>query len=93
MALGRKSIAEKYFEETPEYEEKGTWIIVYDFKSKPNPRFWSNLQKLFSLIGAGEVIQYSVLKMTSRRGVGAAVKIARHYGANIMVFKGVEVLI
>ena len=88
--MGRKSIADKYYEETPEYVEEGTWLIVYDFGSKPNPRFWSNLKKLLTLVDAGSVVQYSVLKMTSKRGMISAVKIARHYGANVMVFKGEE---
>ena len=91
--LGRKSIADKYYEETPEYEEEGTWIIVYNFGSKPNPRFWSNLKRLLTLVDAGAVVQYSVLKTSSKRGMVTAVKIARHYGASIMVFKGEEVLI
>ena len=89
--LGRKSVAEKYYEETPEHEENGTLLVIYDFGSKPNPRFWSNLRRLLMLVGAGSVVQYSVLKMTSKRGMITSVKLARHYGANVMIFKGEEV--
>jgi len=38
-------------------------------------------------------VQYSVVKMASKRGVVVAVKIARHYGADVLVFKGEEVII
>ena len=91
--LGRKSLAEKYYEETPEYEEEGTWLFVYDFTIKPNPRFWSNLRKLLQLIGNGSTVQYSVLMIKSKRGVIALGKLARHYGATIIVFKGEEIQI
>ena len=91
--MGRKSIAEKYYEETPEYKETGTWLIIYDFGSKPNPRFWTNLRRLLALVGSGSVVQYSVLKMTCKRGVIAAVKLARHYGANVLLLKGEEIIL
>ena len=94
--MGRKSIAERYFEETPEEDEVGSWLVVYDFKMKPNPRFWSNLRRLIGLVGGGargSFVQYSVVKMTRKRGVVVAVKIARHYGADVLVFKGEEISI
>jgi len=39
--MGRKSLAEKFYEETSEEEdgEEGTWLVLYDFGSKPNLRF------------------------------------------------------
>lgn len=38
---GRKRLAEEYCEETSEEEcgEEGTWLVMYNFGSKPNPRF------------------------------------------------------
>jgi len=90
--MGRKSLAEKYYEETSEEdEEEGTWLVMYDFGSKPNPRFWGNVKRLIGLVGEGSLVQYSVFMTRSRRGAMAAEMIARHYGASVMVFKGEEV--
>lgn len=36
------------------------------------------------------MVQYSVFLTRRKRGAIAAVKIARHYGAEVMVFKGEE---
>ncbi len=91
--MGRKSIAEEYYEEIPEKEdeEEGTWLVLYDFKSKPNPRFWANIKRLIGLVGEGSLVQYSVFMTRSRRCAMASEKIARHYGARVMVFKGEEI--
>ena len=35
--------------------------------------------------------QYSVFRTGSRRGAIAVVKLARHYGAEVVVFKGEEI--
>jgi hypothetical protein len=91
--LGRKSIAEIFYEGISEEEdaEKGTWLVMYDFKSKPNPRFWANLKRLIGLVGEGSMVQYSVFMTRSRRCAMASDRIARHYGARVMVFKGEEI--
>jgi len=90
--MGRKSLAEEYYEETSKKdEEEGTWLVMYDFKSKPNPRFWGNVRRLIGLVGEGSLVQYSVFMTRSRRGAMAAERLARHYGASVMVFKGEEV--
>jgi len=89
--LGRKSIAEEYYSEIPEDEEEGTWLVMYDFKSKPNPRFWGNVKRLIGLVGEGSLVQYSVFMTRNKRGAMAAERIARHYGASVMVFKGESV--
>ena len=91
--MGRKSIAEEYYEEIPEKEdeEEGTWLVLYDFGSKPNPRFWANIKRLVVLVGEGSLVQYSVFMTRSRRGAMVCERIARHYGASVMVFKGAQV--
>ena len=91
--MGRKSLAEEYYGEISEKEdeEEGTWLVLYDFKSKPNPRFWANIKRLIGLVGEGSLVQYSVFMTKSRRGAMACEKIARHYGARLMVFKGEEI--
>ena len=90
--MGRKSLAEKFYKETPETDEDDSdWLMIYDFKHKPNPRFWSNLKRLHVLIGNSSMIQYSVFKTKSKRGAMAAAKLAKHYGAKVTIFKGEEV--
>ncbi len=85
-------MAEIYYEETLEEEkEEGTWLVMYDFKSKPNPRFWMNIHRLIGLVGEGSMVQYSVFLTGSKRCAMASERIARHYGAKVMVFKGEEV--
>jgi len=85
--LGRKSIAETYFKEIPDDEEEGTWLVLYDFKSKPNPRFWSNLKGVKKLTGAGSLVQYSVFMTENKRGALTVVKLARHYGGKVLLYK------
>ena len=92
--MPRNSLAEKFLEETEEYEEEtdGTWIVFYDFKAmKPNPRFWKNMNRLINLLDDSSMIQYSVFTTTQRRGAKTAKKLAKHYGAEVKVFKGEEV--
>ncbi|EMR73347.1 hypothetical protein MCGE09_00464 [Thaumarchaeota archaeon SCGC AB-539-E09] len=93
--MGRKSLAQEFFEWIPAEEEDGfdrTWIVLYDFKGiKPNPKFWVNLRRLKGLSGSGSLVQYSVFMTRSRRGAAVAVMLARHYGGEVMVFRGEEV--
>ena len=90
--MGRKSLAEEYLDEVPEGEEaEGTWLVMYDFGSKPNPRFWGNLRRLRGLVGESSMVQYSVFMTRSRRGAMVAEKLATHYGAKVDVFKGEQV--
>ena len=88
--MGRKSLAEEYLNEVPEgdKEKEGIWLVMYDFGSKPNPRFWSNLRRLIRLVGEGSMVQYSVFMSRSKRGAIVAERLARHYGAQVDVFKG-----
>ena len=89
ISLGRKSIAQKIYEGLEGFEDEGgTWLVIYDFKSKPNPRFWGNLRRLKRFVGEGELIQYSVYKTGSRRGALSAKNVAEYYGAEVVIFKG-----
>ena len=91
--MGRKSLAQKFYEEIPNEEDRvnGTWIVFYDFRGqKPNPKFWTNLNRLIALLDNGSMVQYSVFMTKRRRGAISAVKLAKHYGAEVMVFKGEE---
>jgi len=48
--MGRISLAKKYYEETETDDEKGTWLVLYDFKGiKPSSKFWANLKRDYCL--------------------------------------------
>ena len=90
----RKSLAEKFYEGTSEEEdgEEGTWLVLYDFKGvKPNPRFWANVRRLMGLVGGSRLVQYSVFMTGSREGAIVAGRLVRHYGGEVVAFKGEEV--
>lgn len=90
--MGRISLAKKYYEETETDDEKGTWLVLYDFKGiKPSGKFWTNLKRVHALVGEGSLIQYSVFTTESKRGAITAVRLAKHYGAQVKLFKAEEV--
>ena len=87
--MGRKSLALKIYENGEDIEdETGTWLVLYDFKGiKPNSKFWDNLHRIKNLAGSGSLIQYSVFQSNSKRGTVSALKIARHYGAESIMYR------
>jgi len=87
--MGRKSLALKIYEDCEDIEEEpGTWLVLYDFKGiKPSSKFWDNLHRIKNLAGSGSLIQYSVFQSNSKRGAVSALKIARHYGAESIMYK------
>ncbi len=90
--MGRKSLAQKIFEETEPDNEKGTWLVLYDFKAiKPSSKFWTNQKRIQTIVGEGALIQYSVFKTQSKRGALTAVKLAQHYGANTEIYKAEKI--
>ena len=94
--MGRKSLAESFynFVTVKEPQETSTWIVLYDFHGiKPNSRFWYNVKRLAKLAGDGSLVQYSVFMTRSKRGALTAVKLAEHYGAEVLLIKGEVVVI
>ncbi len=94
--MGRKSLAESFYNSVTvkEPQETSTWIVLYDFHGiKPNSRFWYNLKRLAKLAGDGSLVQYSVFMTRSKRGALTAVKLAEHYGAEVLLIKGEVVVI
>ena len=87
--MGRKSLAEKLYEETENIAmEDGTWLVLYDFKGiKPTTRYWTNLNRLIKIAGGGSLVQYSVFTPKDRRVAVVANKLAMHYGAETIVYK------
>jgi len=90
--MGRISLAKKYYEETETDDESGSWLVLYDFKGiKPSSKFWANIKRIQALVGVGSLIQYSVFTTDSKRGALTAVKLAKHYKAEVKLFKAEEV--
>lgn len=87
--MGRRSLAEKFYQETENLpEEAGTWLVLYDFRGiKPSVKYWTNLNRLIKMTGGGSLIQYSVFTTKEKRAAFVARKLAKHYGAETIVYK------
>ena len=87
--MGRRSLAEIFYQETENLpEEVGTWLVLYDFKGiKPSVKYWTNLNRLIKMTGGGSLIQYSVFATKEKRAAFVARKLAKHYGAETIVYK------
>ena len=91
--MGRKSLAEKLFNNVKaEYEEEtGTYLVLYDFKGvKAKTNFWDNVKRIKDLVNGGSLIQYSVFKTTSKRGAITVQRLAKHYGAETILYRADE---
>ncbi len=88
--MGRKSLAEKYYEQVEKdyEEERGTWLVLYDFKGvKANSKFWSNMKRVEDLVDGGSLIQYSVFTTASKRGAITVSRLAEHYGGETILYR------
>ena len=88
--MGRKSLAEKiYMQVEEDYEEdRGTWLVLYDFKGiKANSKFWINIKRVENLVDGGSLIQYSVFTTASKRGAITVLRLAKHYGAETILYR------
>ena len=88
--MGRRSLAEKIYMRVEEdhEEEKGTWLVLYDFKGmKPSTKFWNNMRRVMDLVDGGSLIQYSVFRTESKRGAVTVLRLAKHYGAEAILYR------
>jgi len=88
--MGRKSLAEKLYEQVKEdhEEELGTWLALYDFKGlKPNTKFWTNVKRVMNLVNGGSLIQYSIFKTASKIGAITVIRLAKHYRAETILYR------
>ncbi|MCW4050743.1 MAG: hypothetical protein NWE89_13515 [Candidatus Bathyarchaeota archaeon] len=87
--MGRRSLAEIILDQIPEYpDEESQWIVLYDFRDmKPNPNFWKNLDRVKMKMGDGHNPQFSVFLTNKRKAAIAAARLARHYKAEVLVYK------
>ena len=88
--MGRKSLAEqlieKYIEEPPGDE---TLLVVYDFQDvKPVTKFYDNINRVKTLTGDGQLIQYSVYLTKDQRGAKTIRDLVHHYGGQVFIFRG-----
>ena len=88
--MGRRSLAEKFYEQVErDYEEeRGTWLVLYDFKGvKANSKFWTNMKRVEKLVDGGSLIQYSVFTTASKRGAITVLRLAEHYGGEAILYR------
>jgi len=89
---GKKSLAEKILEDLEDEEdEEGGFLICYDFKEKPRTPFYKNLERLFSSLEGGSMIQKSVVSCRRLKTALAIRALAEHYGAEVKVFRAEEI--
>ena len=88
--MGRKSLAHQIFEEYKEQEPgENTWLILYDFPGiKPTSKFYDNVNRIKSLAGDGQLVQYSVFMTRDQRAAKATRDLVKHYGGQVMMFVG-----
>ena len=88
--MGRKSLAEKYYQQVEEdfEEDRGTWLVLYDFRGvKANSKFWINMKRVEDLVGGGSLIQYSVFTTASKRGAITVLRLVEHYGGESILYR------
>ncbi len=88
--MGRKSLAEKIFEEYKKQEPgEDTWLIIYDFPGiKPTGKFYDNLNRIKTMATDGQLVQYSVYMTRDQRAAKATRDLVKHYDGQVMMFKG-----
>jgi len=92
LRVGRKRLADRILEELKEEpDDNHTYIIVYDFSWKKNPKeFYQCLRDLRELGCNITVVQKSVLKCLGKRAARAVFRLARRYGAEVYAYKVLE---
>ena len=88
--MGRRSLAEKFYEQVErDYEEeRGTWLVLYDFKGvKADGKFWTNMKRVGNLVEGGSLVQYSVFTTASKRGAITVSRLAEHYGGETILYR------
>lgn len=89
--LPRKSLAEKFYEETAIDQEVGSWLVLYSFKGiKAGTKYWKNLARVIDLAG-GDAEMRGVFKTNSKRGALTVIKIVEHYSGESSLYKVEEV--
>lgn len=92
--MPRKSLARKIMSElNPNKikESKGYYLVVYDFDTshlkKIPSRFYKNLNEIHSETRDLVLVQKSVIECARFSTVKAIVRLAKHYGAKVNVYR------
>ena len=87
--MGRKSLAEKMYEQFKDSEPgDATWLIVYDFPGKkPSTKFYENLHRIKSLGTDGQLIRSGVYKTGDIRVTITLQLLIKHYGGEVTLFR------
>ena len=83
---GRPSTADKILDDLDDTEEDN-FLVLYDFSSKPSLYFYKNVKIIQEKLEDGVRIQASVYQCRLLKTARAIDKLARHYGANCLVFR------
>ena len=88
--MGRKSLAEQFFEEYKDQEPgENTWLVIYDFPNmKPTTKFYDNLNRIKTLAMDGQLVQFSVYMTRDQRAAKATRDLVKLYDGQVMMFRG-----
>jgi len=85
---GRKRLVSKILESLDVREERGMYVVVYDFYTKSIPKeFYKSLKYLDEEGYLIVQLQRSVIYTNSLKCALAIKELAKHYGATVEVFK------
>ena len=95
--MPRRSIAEKILKEVEISDDKGKYIIVYDFPlrygEKISIKFYKNLHRILLHDKNSINIQKSVIMVSSLKISKAIAKLIKHYGGKVQIFRVHEEII
>jgi len=83
-----KTIAKTILEELEdESDEKGNFLVFYDFKQKPSQYFYRNLNRIIEALEDGERIQVSIIECKRLKTAQAIEKLAKRYKADVLLYR------
>lgn len=88
--MGRKSLADHFFERYRVEEPGGLfWIVLYNFENmKLSKRFYHNLTKAIALTKEEVLLQHSRVITRDQRIAKTVRDLVLHYGGKVTLFKG-----
>lgn len=85
---GKKTIASRILASLEtETDEKGVFLVFYDFTGKASFYFYKNLKIIQETLEDGEKIQKSVLQCKRLKTARAIQQLAKHYKADVLLYR------
>jgi len=85
---GKKTIASRILTSLEgEPDERGNFLVFYDFTGKASLYFYKNLQIIQAELKDGKRIQKSVIECKRLRTVRAIAQLAKHYKAQVLLYR------